>query len=57
MPEIVGTDLSFSANMNNKEADFLIMRLMILQRLVEPPEVRHKRLFLVSVGGLIVTIH
>ena len=29
---------------------------MYLQRLVEPPEVRHERLFLVSVGGLIVNL-
>ena len=30
--------------------------LIYLQRLVEPPEVRHERLFLVSVGGLIVNL-
>ena len=29
---------------------------LYLQRLVEPPEVRHERLFLVSVGGLIVNL-
>ena len=39
-----------------QKADFLMTQL-ILQRLVESPEVRHERLFLVSVGGLIVNIY
>ena len=33
-----------------------MMSFILLQRLVEPPEVRHERLFLVSVGGLIVNL-
>ena len=38
------------------KAGFLMTSFVILQRLVEPPEVRHERLFLVSVGGLIVNL-
>ena len=29
---------------------------VIMQQLVEPPEVRHERLFLVSVGGFLVNM-
>lgn len=30
--------------------------IILLQRLMEPPEVKHERLFLVSVAGLIVNL-
>lgn len=34
----------------------LVSLLCFDQRLVEPPEVKHERLFLVSVGGFIVNM-